>query len=241
MPVNYGILRGKVTDAIPYEGGTDHYQIEITANGQQYRIAVDVYSELANTQKTHYRNGKNNQVLETDRMVMFYQDTDYEHPLTGLMPNAATGFTAKADMDKSLWLDFIRYTPSLFPLDKMTVLPPKNANGSGPDLNDKIDPWVQKAKNNANAEVYAFGSGWNDSSGTAEPDERKYFTASDSLGIHDIHMNQGDSGSEAKNNGAWQDGALFIHFTDISQWVAMFFRFQNQSIDTDNNGNPTGS
>jgi uncharacterized protein YukJ len=125
MPVNYGILRGKVTDAIPYEGGTDHYQIEITANGQQYRIAVDVYSELANTQKTHYRNGKNNQVLETDRMVMFYQDTDYEHPLTALMPNAASGFTAKADMDKSLWLDFIRYTPSLFPLDKMTVMPPK--------------------------------------------------------------------------------------------------------------------
>ena len=46
MPVNYGILRGKVINAIPYQHGTDHYQIEIDANGTLYRIAVDVYSQL---------------------------------------------------------------------------------------------------------------------------------------------------------------------------------------------------
>ncbi len=241
MPVNYGVLRGKVTDAIPYEGGTDHYQIELNANGTPYRIAVDVYSELANNKQTHYRNGKNNQVLETDRMVMFYQDTDYIHPLTGLMPNAAVGFTPKANMEKDLLLDFIRYSPALFPLDKMTVVPPKGTNGGDTDLNDKINPWIQKAKNNPNADVYAFGSGWNDNTGNSQPDTRKHFSADDSLGIHDIHMNQGDSGTEAHSNGTWQDGALFIHFTDTDQWVAMFFRFQNQSIDTDDSGNPVKS
>jgi uncharacterized protein YukJ len=62
------------------------------------------------------------------------------------------------------------------------------------------------------------------------------------MGIHDIHMNQGDSGSEEKNNGPGQDGALFLRFIGVAgtadTWVAMFFRFQNQSITTDSNGNP---
>jgi len=51
-------------------------------------------------------------------------------------------------------------------------------------------------------------------------------------------MNQGDTGTQAKSNGSKQDGALFIYFKSTQKWVAMFFRFQNQSINTDANGNP---
>jgi uncharacterized protein YukJ len=95
--------------------------------------------------------------------------------------------------------------------------------------------------NNPQAEVFAFGSGWDDSI-SGHPDPRQYFHPNPSRGIHDIHMNQGDTGSEKKNNGAGQDGALFIRFIGASAtadtWVGMFFRFQNQSINTDGQGNP---
>jgi uncharacterized protein YukJ len=261
MSVNYGLLKGTVTDAIPYNSGADHYQIEVQGGSDAYRIAVDVYSELAGSTLRYSATGFNQ--LDTDRMVMYYKDEQYAHPITALMPACAPGFTAKSDLDQKLYLDYVRYTPSLFPLDKMTVVPPKQEgnddagnpganNGSNPGANDvsnpgaadadnlnaDIDPWIQKAKNNPDAEIYAFGSGWDDNAPGASPDTQTYFNPDPSLGIHDIHMNQGDTGHEAVNNGAWQDGALFIHFISTGQWVAMFFRFQNQSITTDDSGNP---
>lgn len=235
MPVNYGILRGKVIGAIPYQQGTDHYQIEIDANGALYRIAVDVYSQIAGPGH-HFRHGQNNQALETDRMVMFYQDTDYDHPVVNAILNSPLGFTAKADMDEKLHLDYVRYEPALFPINEMAVVPPKK-DGSENDLNEKIDPWMLQAKNNDNAEVFAFGSGWDDNAPGSHPDAHHYFNPEPSLGIHDIHMNQGDTGHEAQYNGTWQDGGLFIHFKDADKWVALFFRFQNQHLETDDNGN----
>ena len=59
MPVNYGVLRGKVIAALPYNKGTDHYQIEISAAGQNYRIAVDVYSQIAGSKIQYSATGNN--------------------------------------------------------------------------------------------------------------------------------------------------------------------------------------
>lgn len=274
MPVNYGLLRGAVIDAIPYQKGADHYQIEINAAGTLYRIAVDVYSELQGSSKRYSPDPK--AVLDTDRMVMYYKDENYAHPVLAGMLQAPEGFTAGASLPQPLLLDYLRYTPALFPLDSMKVVPPKDASGNGEDLNDDIDPWIQQAKNNANAEIFAFGSGWDDGQG-GYADPHPYFNPDPSLGVHDIHMNQGDTGSEAKYNGVWQDGALFIRFIGAAsaaasptlasslaaaaipsfsgsaasptpasaaaasapdKWVAMFFRFQNQSTNTNDKGNP---
>lgn len=227
MPVNYGLLRGSVIDSIPYQKGADHFQIEINAAGTNYRIAVDVYSGLS---------GSANQ-----RDLLYYKDEQYTHPILSNFPGAATGFTPGHALPKPLLLDYLRYNPALFPLNDMKIVPPKDAGGNGDDLNDDIGPWIKKATNNPNAEVFAFGSGWDDSQG-GTPDPTQYFHPNPSKGIHDIHMNQGDSGHEAQYNGIWQDGGLFIHFTGIGgasdQWVAMFFRFQDQSTHTDNQGNP---
>ena len=236
--VNYGLLRGQIINALPYQHGTDHYQIEVSTPSASYRIAVDVYSQFASPIKNHFRHGKNHQPLETDRMVMFYSDTNYKHPVTAKMLQAQVGFTPKSSLPKELCLDYPRYQPQLFDLTKMTVVPPKDVNGNHQDLNDKIDPWVQKAKNNPDAEVFAFGSGWDDNAPGSHPDQNHYFNPEPKLGIHDIHMNQGDTGQEAHSNGTFQDGGLFIHFKQQDQWVALFFRFQNQSTSTDNNGNP---
>lgn len=247
MPVNYGLLRGSVINALPYQKGTDHYQIEVKAAGTLYRIAVDVYSELQGTTRS-FAPDHQNPVLDTDRMVMYYKDENYSHPVLPAMLEAEVGLTPDMDLPEDLLLDYIRYQPALFPLNNMKVVPPKGTNGQENDLDDDIGPWIQKAMNNPQAEVFAFGSSWNDSNG-GTPDPHPYFNPDPTKGIHDIHMNQGDTGQEAKYNGIWQDGALFLRFmanangaaSSADQWVAMFFRFQNQSINTDINGNPVSA
>ncbi|WP_259067092.1 YukJ family protein [Mucilaginibacter sp. X4EP1] len=236
MVANYGVLRGQIIDSIPYKSGADHFQIEVKAD-QNYRIAVDVYSQITGHVRRYAPHGEN-LTLDTDREVMYFKDENYTHSITTkILANVKTGFTAKADLDPDLYLDYVRYTPSLFPLDSMKVVAPKSAGNDGDNLNDDIGPWVTKATNNPNAEVFAFGSGWDDNAAGGEPDTRPYFSPDPSVGIHDIHMNQGDTGQQAKYNGISQDGALFIYFSDTNTWVAMFFRFQNQSTNTDDNGN----
>ena len=235
MPISYGVLRGKITDAMPYNSGTDHYQIIVQAD-QLYRIAVDVYSKFAGQSLAYSTDGST--VLDTDRLVMFYKDENYSHPILDQILTSKEGFTLKANMDPAICLDYIRFSPPLFPLDQMKIVKPKSDQSPGEDLNGDIDPWVQQAKNSQHAEVFAFGSGWDDNAPNSHPDLRVLALPSTSVGVHDIHMNQGDTGNEGKNNGSNQDGALFIYSKSQNKWVAMFFRFQNQSIKTDSNGNP---
>ncbi len=237
MPVaNYGLLRGRVINSLPYKKGADHYNIEVSAAGELYRIAVDVYSAKAGTKVIYSASGGN--TLQTDREVMFYKDENFNHPLLKTLAEASEGMTTAADLPGILKLDYIRTTPALFPIDEMTVVPPKE-DGDANGLNEDIDPWVKKATNNDNAAIFAFGSGWDDSNST-HPDTHPYFNPNPSLGVHDIHMNQGDitKGPEGKYNGINQDGGLFFYFADTDTWVAMFFRFQNQSTSTDDDGNP---
>lgn len=57
------------------------------------------------------------------------------------------------------------------------------------------------------------------------------------IGIHYIHLNQGDSEPHSKNNGIYQDGAIFIE-TPNNSIKAFFFMFDEQSLNTDDKGNP---
>ena len=238
MIANYGALRGNIINAIPYKKGNDHYQVEVKAGKDLYRIAIDVYSAMAGSAVHYSADGP--AILQTDRMVMFYKNDKYVHPLTASMLRLQVGFTPKKNLAPALQLDYLRTTPALFPIGDMKVVPPTAQPGQPPDnLNADIDPWIQKAKNNAGAELFAFGSGWNDATAGAKPDPTQYFHPNPLLGVHDIHMNQGDSGREGIHNGVFQDGGLFIHFKQPDKWVAMFFRFQNQHIHTDSKGNPT--
>lgn len=232
---DYGVLRGQITDAVPYQKGADHYQILVQAD-QPYRIAVDVYSKFAGQSLSYSPDLQ--PVLDTNRMVMFYKDENYQHPVTAAILKTNIGFTARAALSPAIYLDYLHFAPTLFPINEMKVVKPKSDSSPGENLNSDIDPWVQLAKNNPQAEVFAFGSGWNDNAPGSNVDRRNFFVQNPSLGVHDIHMNQGDTGNEGKNNGGGQDGALFIHFKDTGKWVAMFFRFQNQSIHTDQNGEP---
>jgi uncharacterized protein YukJ len=244
MPIpNYGLLTGTVINAIPYKTGADHYQIELSAAGSIYRIAVDVYSAKKGSPRHFSPLGAT--TWDLDREVMYYKDENYSHPILDTLATAADGLTTVDQLPQTLLLDYVRYQPTLFPIDQMKPIPPKDTSGGGGDLNDEIDPWIQKALNNPAARLFAFGSSWDDSV-SSHPDPTVYWTPNPSLGIHDIHMNQGDSGSEAHSNGTFHDGALFLQLTDgasdaagsTTTWIAMFFRFTNQSTNTDDDGNP---
>jgi hypothetical protein len=58
-------------------------------------------------------------------------------------------------------------------------------------------------------------------------------------GVHDVHMNQGDpAGSQWYGaNGTWQDGLVACEKSDGSV-VTWQVKFNNQSLNTDTNGNP---
>jgi uncharacterized protein YukJ len=73
--------------------------------------------------------------------------------------------------------------------------------------------------------IYAFGSAFSDK-GKVD-------------GIHDIHMNQGNPAkNHGRDNGVWQDGALFINLPSKRTWTAVFIAFQTESWMTDSAGNP---
>jgi hypothetical protein len=60
-------------------------------------------------------------------------------------------------------------------------------------------------------------------------------------GVHDIHMNQGNSPQFRQDDGVWQDGGLLLAFPAPrlaereaqGQWVAIFLAFQSQAWHTD--------
>jgi hypothetical protein len=58
------------------------------------------------------------------------------------------------------------------------------------------------------------------------------------LGIHDVHMNQGDpEGSQwYAANGIWQDGGVIVVTKPGAR--AFLTKFTNQTFDTDDHGNP---
>ncbi len=101
--------------------------------------------------------------------------------------------------------------------------------GPDNDLNEKISHFVERAMNDSDSVGYAFGERW----GPEDNKKDKYFGFKPGNGIHDIHMNQGNTGSFIKDDGVWQDGGLLFHFPDQDQWVGIFLAFQSQSWHTD--------
>ena len=58
------------------------------------------------------------------------------------------------------------------------------------------------------------------------------------LGVHDIHMNQGDPPGPFQHLDAiWQDGAVIVEHSN-GQLDCFLTKFQTQSLNTDNNGLP---
>ena len=207
---SYGVLSGSVVDT-RREGGADtpHYQVHLVdAAGTHFRAAVNVQSQ------------------ESPSQLLYLLDQAFGHPLISALPAAGSGWTPLPPRPAAANLDFIR--ANLFDPTAMRPLP---ADVSGPDndLADLLDHYLQRATGDPDAVAYVFGQRWGPEGGVAD----KIFGFLPGNGVHDVHMNQGNSPQFARDDGVWQDGGLLLHLTSENRWVALFLAFQSQAWHTD--------
>jgi uncharacterized protein YukJ len=209
MPIaKYGLLVGRPLHGVPGRGTNAHYQIHVVDDLIEYRIAVNVKSQLAPSE------------------VEYLVDDDFRHPITTGLRARQPGFYRLGHQPTDGGLDFIR--GNLFDRTQMRPLP-VNLPGPDDDLNDAVDRVVQAAIAEEQALVYAFGQRW----GPEDDARDKIFGFLPGNGIHDIHMNQGNSGQFVNDDGVWQDGGLLFYFPSVDRWTAVFLKFQSQSWHTD--------
>lgn len=208
MPISgYGVLKGRAVDARDGSGANPHFQIRIVDATTEYRVAVNVRSQDGSE-------------------VLFVVAPSFRHPMTEALHELAPGFTRLASKPGGLALDFIR--ANLFDPRDMVPLP-ISAPGPDNDLNEKVGHYARRAMADEAAMVYAFGQRWG-----PEPQLRdKIFGFLPGNGVHDVHMNQGNDRTFAKDDGVWQDGGLLLEFPGQQQWVGIFLKFQSQAWHTD--------
>jgi len=211
MPLrSYGVLSGRVRDT-RREGATDtpHYQIHMADDaGTSYRIAVNVQSQQSPSE------------------LLFLVLEDFRHPLTDALPAAGSGWTPLASRPGGPNLDYIR--ANLFDPSAMRLLPP-DVTGPDNDLADLFDHYIRRAMGDPQVVVYVFGARFGPEPTTAD----KVFGFRPGNGVHDVHMNQGNSSQFRRDDGVWQDGGLLLHLAAESRWVAIFLAFQSQAWHTD--------
>lgn len=219
MPLkSYGVMKGRVIGSRPGTGPSPHYQINVVAGSTQYRVAVNVKSQLAPSE------------------LLYLVVENFQHPLTVGLSELSHGFSEVPRRPGGIALDFIR--GNLFQRTQMRPLP-YSVPGPDNDLNEKLNAYVQRAIDDEDATIYAFGERWG-----PENDQRdRYFGFLPGNGVHDIHMNQGNVGRFTEQDGVWQDGGLLLHFPAMigsggellfpEQWVGVFLAFQSQAWHTD--------
>ncbi|MFC4064471.1 DUF2278 family protein [Actinoplanes subglobosus] len=208
MPLKrYGVLRAAVVDRRIETNDTPHYQIHLRAAGVDYRAAVNVRSQQSPPDLLH---------LGVDH---------FDHPVLERVRRLADGFTEIESRAGGAALDYIR--GNLFDRKAMRPVPTAEP-GPENDLGDFLDHYVRRALGDPEARAYVFGEAWGPET---KPD--KIFGFRPGNGVHDVHMNQGNNGRFAGDDGVFQDGALLLHFPAADDWVAIFLAFQSQAWHTD--------
>lgn len=213
MPLSpYGVLKGRLLEHRRATDAAQHFQLLLEAGGVRSRVAINVYSADRTSPS------------EVEYLIV----EGFDHPLLPALQALSPGFTPLASRPGGLALDYIR--ANLFDPARMVPLP-YDVPGPDNDLNEKFEFWVRLAEADPAAEVYAFGVRWQDRPHTTPP--HSYFQPEPDNGIHDIHMNQGNTGQWTRDDGVWQDGAWMLHLPSRRLWVAVFIKFQSQPWHTD--------
>ncbi|OIJ63350.1 DUF2278 family protein [Streptomyces mangrovisoli] len=211
MPLkSYGVLIAKAV-GVRREGAaqTPHFQIHlIDEHGTHHRAAVNVKSQQAPSD------------------LLYVVAEDFRHPVTDRLAGLPGGWNTLPPGPGGGRLDFVR--GNLFDPAALRSLPP-DAAGPDNDLADLLDLHVRRAVADDSALLYVFGERWGPEAAVRD----KIFGFLPGNGVHDVHMNQGNSGTFEGDDGVWQDGGLLIRFPGPDRWVAVFLAFQSQSRHTD--------
>lgn len=212
MAINYGVLRARPDRAQREDGAsTPHLQIRVVDDsGQPWRVAVNVQSG------------------DGSEVVFWVVDPLVGHPILGSLAALASGFTQTAATSAAS-LDYVK--APLFDFTLGRALPP-SGSANADDLQDLLTLYLDQCKT-AGGEVYAFGAKFDRN--MHMPIDIEFGNTDGLHGVHDIHMNQGNVGAHAGDNGAFHDGGLLLAFPD--RVLGLFLAFQTQRIPTDADGN----
>jgi|SRR5579859_1583211 len=218
MPVkDYGVLKVQASESLEGTAHSPHYQIHVVdpQTDTQYRIAVNVLSQVQ------------------PYNLLYHVIDNFQYPTLTALQELPDGFTKLESQSGGLAIDFLR--SDIVDEDKLRPVLFTDV-GSETQLNDLLHERVQQAIADPNARIYAFGDRWGPEQGKAD----QYFGFEPGNGIHNIHMNQGNDPSHRSEDGVWQDGALMIFLPASNHWMAVFLKFQSQSLHTDDAGHAIG-
>ena len=216
------VLQGTSTSA---HSGLSHFNGTIKDDtGTTYQMNIDTQSEP-----------------KPD--VRVFCNPNFDIAKVGDLSTLASGFNKLETEAGGLALDLIR--KPLFDINSLAATPTQSAEQLGNLLLQNIQ---------VGGQVYVFGTFYDDSKndshesyrGASESYRDKHMygarrsreQSEPAQGIDDIHLNQGTPASEyqARDNGTYQDGALFAKQAD-GTWTAFFFAFDGQCLSTDDAGN----
>ncbi len=157
-------------------------------------------------------------VLSYDGSDLEYlQNSNWTNPFKNKLAELEAGSHEIQSQPDGIALDYIR--SNIVDITAFTKIQ-QGISRSESDLTHLLNSYVERAQSDDDSVVYVFGSAFKDDN---ESD----------LGIHDVHMNQGNPTGDFKgDNGVYQDGALFFQFSN-DEWVALFLKFRTQATNTD--------
>jgi uncharacterized protein YukJ len=202
----YGVLKAAVLDRQPATGASPHYQLLCSAGGERWRVAINARSKQAPSE------------------VAYAVISRFAHPIVAAAEALADGWRVLPQRTAAGGgVDFIR--GNLAQPEAFTPLP-ISVPGPDNDLDELFDFHLRPLIGDADARVCAFGQSWGPE-GAAD----QYFGFKPGQGVHDVHQNQGNSGSFTGDDGVWQDGGLLAQRG--GSWTAILLRFQSQAWHTD--------
>jgi uncharacterized protein YukJ len=217
MALTYGFVRSRIAS-------TPKLQAARRKDETQYHLHVSLNIVDAEGNQTTWDCAINVGTNDSDDLLLYRLIYDFHHPVLNQLRSSPQGFNDLTGTTTLPALDFLRSdllseTGSFRQTDVM--------DGSGDaEPVPSLTRLLMTAKN-SNVDVYIFGR-----------------TYTDGNGIHDIHMNQGSTGSfinggndKNDHNDVWQDGGVIVDLGD-GRVGAYFTAFTQQSVPTDNSGNP---
>lgn len=196
----YGVLKGSFVAGAPATHGFPHYQLHVQFTTQDGQ--QQGYEVPINTKSQDY-----------PYPVLYLMESNFQNEqITSQLVNLAPGYHELQNQPGGVALDYVQ--ENLFNWSDMKPVP-----------TDGLDDDIAQFTNNLPAEavLYLFGQQY------GNPSYNSALNFQPDGGIHDIHMNQGDTGKWANEDGPYQDGGMLINIPSTNQWYGVFFAFQSQA------------
>ena len=138
-------------------------------------------------------------------------------------------YEKKYNKESKIFLDYIR--SDLFNMNEFIQA------STTTDLNEELHKHITEAKKQT-SDIYILGDLYPIGCKGAELREERLWLLKKNgpKGIHDVHMNQGNSGKKEwiENSGMYQDGGILIHFNskEEDRWDAILLKFEGQYTET---------